>query len=125
MRREWERETQPGQRLLGKPPGQGELRGNVKRPASDEFAGTGACGKRGDAAAGVQQAGRRGSQAAELAMRSNRNVEGREAVEPLRELNAMGEGIRDAVVFSVCYLLIEIDDAPLDGMPFSSCAPPP
>ena len=44
MRRELERGTQPGQRLSGEPPGEGELRGNVKRPVSDEFAGTGACG---------------------------------------------------------------------------------
>ena len=35
----------------------------------------------------------------ELAMRSNRNVERREAVEPLREPDPMVEGIGDAVVF--------------------------
>ena len=34
-------------------------------------------------------------------MCSDRNVEGREAVGPLRELKAMGGGIRDAVVFLV------------------------
>ena len=34
-------------------------------------------------------------------MRSNRNVEDREAVGPLREPSAMGEGIRDAVLFPV------------------------
>ena len=48
-----------------------------------------------------------------------------EAGQPLRERGQMGEGIRDTVLLPCCYLLMEFPDAPLDGMPFSSCAPPP
>ena len=94
------RGTQFGQRLLGWPTDQQELRCKVKRPVSDEIAGTGACRKRSDAAV-VQQPRRRGSQAVEPAIRSNRNVEGREASQPLPELKVMGEEIRDAAVFLV------------------------
>ena len=78
-------------------------------------------------AAAVQQLRRRCDEAAELAVRAYRNVEGCEAARPLRELNPMGEEIRDAVVFLfVTSSLHEIDVSVLkDGMPFSSCAPPP
>ena len=100
MRGRWEIATQSGQRLSYAPPAQREPRCNGKRPASDATAGTGACGKRGGAA-DVQQLRRKSNEAEEPAIRSNRNVEGREAGKPLCKSNLMGEGIRDAVVFLV------------------------
>jgi len=100
MRGRWERGTQSGPRLLSKPPAQWEPRCNGKRPASDEIAGAGECGKRDDAAA-VQQLRRRRDEALKLAIRAHRSVEVCEAAKPLRELNPMGKGIRNAVVFLV------------------------
>ena len=86
-------------RLRVGPLTQGELRCYGKRPVSDAIAATGACRKRGGIAAGFQQLRRSCYEAAGPDGNSNRNVEVREATRPLRYMDLVGEGIRDAVLF--------------------------
>ena len=47
---------------------------------------------------------------------SSRDVEEREAAKPLREIDLVGEGIRDAVLF-LCTTSLTTDDAPWNGIP--------
>ena len=91
--------TQCGHRLRYQPPARRKLRCNGKRPVSRRCRRTGACETCGAAANAVQQLRRSSVGKRPEPLYARPQGEDREAYQPLRQGDSMGEGIRDAVLF--------------------------